>query len=86
MDIARPGHSSQVDNCWVEMYYKHLRAVDRHFKDRILLYLIHSCTVLTKISRIQLEIAAEQGNICKSNLPKITVHHVDNRALVESIE
>ena len=67
VEIARPGYSSQVDNCWVEMHYKHLLAVDRLFKDMIILYLINSCTVFDKKnSRIQVDIAAKQGNIYKS--------------------
>ena len=65
------------DNCWVEMHYKHLRAVDRLFKDMIILYLIHSCTVLDENSQIQVDIAAEHRNNYKSYLPKITVHLVD---------
>ena len=72
---------SHVDNCWVEMHYEHLRAVDSLFKDTIILYdyiLFILVQYLTKISLIQLDITTEQGNIYKSYLTKITVHLVDN--------
>ena len=60
------------------MHYKHLHAVDRLFKDMIMSYVIHFCTVFNENFHIQLDIEAEQRNIYKCFVRKITVHHVDN--------
>ena len=43
------------------MHYKNIRAVDRLFKDMIIVMLFIFVQYLMKISRILLDIAAEQG-------------------------